>query len=110
MAFYLDIESLAKLIRARRGHRSLREIAQVTGVSPSTISRVERNTIPDVATFLALCDWLDVPPSEFIKNTKATVNKNDCASICALLRSDKRLKGGVGDAIALLIEAFYCSS
>jgi len=110
MAFYLDIQIFSDLIRAKRGHRSLREIALITGISPSTISRVERGTVPDVATFLGLCDWLDVPPAEFIKNTQASGKIADCAAICVKLRTDKRLKDGVGNAIATLIEAFYSSS
>lgn len=110
MAFYLDIQIFSDLIRAKRGDRSLREVANASGVSISTLSRVERGAIPDVNTFLALCDWLDVPPHEFIKNTEFQGRKADCASICTKLRTDKRLKDGVGNAIATLIEAFYCSS
>ncbi len=109
MASYLDIQIFADLIRSKRGHRGLRDIALISGISASTLSRVERGTIPDVATFLALCDWLDVPPHEFIKNTQPA-KIVDCAAICIKLRTDKRLASGVGDAIATLIEAFYCSS
>ena len=56
MASYLDIERLSELVRSERGNRGLREIAAIIGVSPSTILRVEKGTVPDVATFLAICD------------------------------------------------------
>lgn len=41
MSSYLDIKKLAELVRLERGNRSLREIASITGVSASTIGRVE---------------------------------------------------------------------
>ena len=56
MASYLDIEKLSELVRSKRGNRGLREMAAIIGVSPSTILRVEKETVPDVATFLAICD------------------------------------------------------
>lgn len=47
---------------------SLREIADLTGVSAPTLSRLERNgTTPDLETFFALCVWLDVSPAFFMR-------------------------------------------
>jgi transcriptional regulator with XRE-family HTH domain len=71
MANYLDMEKLASLVRNKRLTRGLRETAKEIGnVSPSTISRVENGKTPDMETFLALCDWLEVPAAELIKNTE----------------------------------------
>lgn len=62
MVSYLDIERLASLVRSKRGSRGLRETAKEIGnVSPSTLSRVENGKTPDMDTFLAICDWLEVP-------------------------------------------------
>ena len=71
MASYLDIERLSELVRSKRGNRGLREMAAIIGVSPSTILRVEKGTVPDVATFLAICDWIEMPPAELIRNMSA---------------------------------------
>ncbi len=72
MASYLDIQRLSDLVRSKRGNRGLREIATIIGVSPATISQVEKGTIPDVATFLAICDWIEMPPAELIRNMDDT--------------------------------------
>ena len=107
MGSYLDIERLASLVRSKRGSRGLRETAQEIGnVSPSTISRVENGKIPDMDTFLAICDWLEIHPIEFIKNT-VQVNlpkKDDYSVLCAKLRTDKTIRSDLSDAIARLIE------
>lgn len=80
-------------------------MTSVTGVSASTLSRIENGKIPDIDTFLAVCDWLEIPPAEFIKNTEDKGKKDDYSAICAKLRTDRRLKPTVADAIATLIEA-----
>jgi transcriptional regulator with XRE-family HTH domain len=107
MASYLDMQRLSALVRSKRGNRGLREMATIIGVSPATVSRVERGTVPDVATFLAICDWIEMPPAGLIKNMNGTQKLDTCHSVCAKLRTDKRLDPEVADAIALLIEFVY---
>lgn len=107
MASYLDIERLSELVRSERGNRGLREIAAIIGVSPSTILRVEKGTVPDVATFLAICDWLEMPPYELIRNMNSIQKLDTSHSICAKLRTDKRLDPEVADALCVLIEFAY---
>jgi transcriptional regulator with XRE-family HTH domain len=36
--------------------------------SPSAIFRVENSKVPDIATFQALCDWLNIPPTDLVEN------------------------------------------
>lgn len=85
----------------------MREIATIVGVSPATISRIEKGIVPDVATFLAICDWLEMPLAELIRNMHDTKNLDTCHSVCAKLRTDKRLDPEVANAIAVLIEFAY---
>jgi len=107
MTSYLDTEKFSTLVQRKRGNRGLREIASITGVSASTISRVERKQIPDLETFLVLCDWLEILPTELIKNTEDKSEQDNSYSICAKLRSDRRLKPDLAEALAVLIEAAY---
>ena len=107
MASYLDMQRLSDLIRSKRGNCGLRKIATIIGVSPATISRVERGTVPDVATFLAICDWIEMLLYELIRNMNDTQNLDTCYSVCAELRTDKRLDPEVADAIAVLVEFAY---
>ena len=94
MAHYLDTKMLADLVRTKRGRKGLRAIEKVTSLSASTICRIENGATPDMDTFLAICDWLEIPPIEFIKNT-VQVNlpkKDDYSVLCALLRTDKTIR------------------
>lgn len=104
MAHYFDIEMLADLVRTKRGRRGLRQIGKTTGISASTLCRIENGAIPDMDTFLAICDWLKIPPSEFIKNTVHPSKKDDYSILCAKLRTDKTIRSDLSDAIAQLIE------
>lgn len=108
----MDIEKLAHLVRSKRGRRGLRETAQAIGnVSPSTISRVENGKTPDMETFLALCDWLEVPPAELIKNTDLE-KENETASnpseaLANWFRSDKNLDPAIAQVLASFIKVAY---
>ncbi|WP_319422043.1 helix-turn-helix domain-containing protein [Pleurocapsa sp. FMAR1] len=107
MGSYLDIERLASLVRSKRGSRGLRETAKEIGnVSPSTISRVENGKTPDMDTFLAICDWLEVPLNELIKDTEEE-NIETAEAISIQLRADKNLDPAIANALASLVKAAY---
>src|SRR4051794_9238610 len=61
-------EELGRLVREHRGRQSIRQAAEEAGVSFSTVSRVEAGAQPDLATFLRLCAWLEVPPERFFRS------------------------------------------
>ena len=108
MGNYLDTEKLANLVRSKRGNRGLRDTAKEIGnVSPSTISRVENGKTPDMDTFLALCDWLEVPPAELIKNTEDEEALDTPEAITIQLRADKNLDPAIANALASLVKAAY---
>jgi transcriptional regulator with XRE-family HTH domain len=108
MANYLDMEKLASLVRNKRLTRGLRETAKEIGkVSPSTISRVENGKTPDMETFLALCDWLEVPAAELIKNTEDERAMNTPEAITIQLRADRNLDPAIANALASLVTAAY---
>lgn len=69
MTNYLDIERLASLTSSKRGKRGLKEVAIEASInSPSAIHRVENCKVPDTATFQALCNWLNIPPTDLVEN------------------------------------------
>lgn len=56
-----DYHQLSSLLKSRRGQKGLRGVAaEIGGVSASTLSRVEQGGVPDLATYLRLCQWLEV--------------------------------------------------
>lgn len=48
-----------------RGEISTRKAAKQIGVSSSTLSRVINGTMPDIVSFLKICNWLQVAPVVF---------------------------------------------
>lgn len=110
MTSYVDVEQLAALVRTKRGEAGLRQTAQEIGdLSPSTLSRVENGKLPDMDTFLRLCDWLGVDPGRFLKST-SKVNELQMETtevIEAHLRADKELDPETAEALTTMIKAAY---
>ncbi|MDJ0579330.1 helix-turn-helix domain-containing protein [Crocosphaera sp.] len=108
MKSHLNAEKLANLVRSKRGTRGLRETAKDIGnVSPSTISRIEKGKTPDMETFLALCEWLEVSPAELIQNTEEEQDLDTPEAIAIQLRADKNLDPAIANALASLVKAAY---
>ena len=114
VSYYLDIQSLASLVRSKRGARGLRAIAQECRTSASTISRVEREQVPDISSFLRLCDWLEISPARFFKDSameeqqgedELSLNKAD--ELALRVRADSRLEPATANVLATLIKAAY---
>ena len=67
----MPISRLAPLVQKHRGDRGLRETAAEIGISPATLSRVERGKLPDIDTFSRLCSWLKVDPADILDVPRA---------------------------------------
>ncbi|MEL7354497.1 MAG: helix-turn-helix transcriptional regulator [Cyanobacteria bacterium J06560_5] len=108
VATKLDMQRLSSLVRKHRGSRGLRETAKEIGsISPSTLSRVENGKMmPDMETFLALCDWLEIPPAELFKTTNDS-DLDTPEKLSIQLRADKNLDPAIANALASLVKAAY---
>lgn len=72
MRYYFDAAEFSKRIKTKRVielDKGLREVAKKTGVSFSTLSRMENKKIPEMDSFLKVCNWLDALPREFLTTT-----------------------------------------
>ena len=119
MSTLVNIAELAALLRAKRGKRGLRSIAQEIGdVSASTLSRVEQGKLPDLETFLRLCQWLDVSPERFMLDDDAstdTLHRSQDETeqpstpevVMAHLRADRTLDPETAEALATMIRVAY---
>ena len=106
----IDIEKFVHLVRNKRGKRNLRDIASEIGeVSISTLSRIEQGKIPDLSTYLKICEWLEVSPNEFDLNSKVS-QKNHMEEIFFHLRADQSLSQDVAEALTKMIELAYKNS
>src|SRR5947207_14234716 len=69
----INTEELGRAIRRRRKELalSLRDVADETNVSASTLSRIENGTgKPDADNIARLTSWLDVPLERILKGTR----------------------------------------
>lgn len=66
----LSLETLGRRLVRKRGDQGVRAVAQEIGVSPATLSRVERGYLPDRETFKRICEWLS-----FDRVTRLTLNR-----------------------------------
>lgn len=91
----MDSEELGKLLARRRGNMGLRAAAKDIGISPSTLSRIEKGNVPDVGTLEKVCAWLEEEPSKFtgvgnlqiaFKNKKA-VPLTTAKSLASLIKA-----------------------
>ena len=63
----LNTELLASMIKSKRGKKGLRDTAtEIGNISSATLSRVEQGNLPDVETFIRLCNWLGVSTETFV--------------------------------------------
>ena len=104
----IDSDPLASALRARRVENglSIRQAAQEAEVSFSTLSRVESGAQPDLASFLRLCAWLRVPPSQFFPTVPARQTSGLEDALVAL-RSDPRLNEPAVAAITETLTVLY---
>lgn len=58
----ITLESLGRFVAEKRGEQGIRAAAQEIGISPATLSRVERGNLPDLETFSKICRWLQIDP------------------------------------------------
>ena len=122
MATKLDgILSTVELGRAIRRHRdqknlSLRDAQQQTGVSASTLSRIENGAgRPDADNIARLSQWLDMPVDRMMKKqTKKTVepviyypHEATPEIVEAHLRADRKLSPETAEALSELFRVAY---
>lgn len=110
MATTLNSDLLAGMIKEKRGEKGLREIStEIGGVSPATLSRIEKGKIPDVDTFIKLCKWLETATDTFIINHTNTELKSNQEHIVAHLRADKELPPSTVQALLKMIDIAYAN-
>ncbi|MFN6477046.1 helix-turn-helix transcriptional regulator [Nostoc sp. DedQUE07] len=111
MGYNLDTHLLAAMVKTKRGRKGLRDTAKEIGnVSSSTLSRVENGKMPDMETFLLLCNWLQVSPAELFKKieeSEALFDSNTPETIEIQLRASKKLDPAIANALAELVKAAY---
>jgi transcriptional regulator with XRE-family HTH domain len=121
MAFKTDslinTADLGKAIQRRREElkMSLRDVADVVGVSASTLSRIENGTgRPDADNIARLTQWLDMPVDRLFRQSSADVepviyypHEATPEIVEAHLRADKNLSPETAKALSELFRVAY---
>jgi len=97
-----NIEIFGRKAVKARGSRGVREVAREIGVSPATLSRVERGFMPDLETFGRICRWLKVDPAEIL-GVQKVVSKRPAVAVH--FRKDQALRPTTAQALAQMILA-----
>jgi transcriptional regulator with XRE-family HTH domain len=116
----INTVELGRAIRRRREELdlSLRDVADQTRVSASTLSRIENGTgKPDADNIARLTTWLDVPLERVLSggreerdNVKAVVyypHESTPEIVEAHLRADRNLSPETADALSELFRVAY---
>ncbi len=55
-------------IERRRAELTIRQAAAAIGLSPATLSRVERGGLPTLPHYVLVCRWLGIAPGDLLEN------------------------------------------
>ena len=108
MSGEIELNELSRMIRTKRGPLGLRKVAKDAGVSASTLSRVEQGKVPDLDSFIRICNWLEVSTDYFTKNKNKGSEKEATRTIIfAHLRADRTLEPETAEALVKMIQIAY---
>ncbi|MFC5410855.1 helix-turn-helix domain-containing protein [Larkinella bovis] len=118
MQHEINVNALGEAIQRQREAKKLTVRAaaeQMESVSPSTLSRIERGSLPDLDTYMRICRWLNVDPAHFAVEPidKAVSEKNTSLKkedIIVHLRADKLLNQQTREALITMIEVAYAAA
>jgi transcriptional regulator with XRE-family HTH domain len=116
---FVKTQELGTAIKRRREELglSLRDVADVTGVSASTLSRIENGTgKPDADNIARLTSWLDMPMDRIMGKQTASADVEPVVYypheatpeiVEAHLRADKNLSPETANALSELFRVAY---
>lgn len=104
----LNTDLLAGMLKSKRAGKGLRAIAEEIGnVSAATLSRIEQGKIPDVDTFISICNWLKVSTDTFILGDTANKITSNKEHVVAHLRAEKELSQDTVNMLIRMIDMAY---
>lgn len=97
-----NIGRVGRQLATQRGARGIRDTAKEIGISPATLSRVERGLMPDLETFGKICRWLRIDPAEILGITEIASTR---PAAVVHFRKDHAIEPATAKALAEMILA-----
>ncbi|MBI4291295.1 MAG: helix-turn-helix transcriptional regulator [Betaproteobacteria bacterium] len=88
---------------------SWKQLAQHTGVSPTTLARMASGRKPDAASIAALCAWAGLNLSDFVHSELPKRKPETVAVLAQALRADPSLAPREAEALETMFKAAYFS-
>lgn len=107
---YFDVGGFYAALDAQRRDRNMtwRQVAEATGVSASTLTRMAQGRRPDVDGLAALTRWSGLDAAAFVRDGVEPAGQPEpMAMISTYLRSDPHLTHEDAQALEELIRAAY---
>lgn len=104
------LDAFARTLRAYRDEHdlTLAKTAEQTGVSASTLSRIENGRLaPKFETMVTLCDFMDVPIADFADLREAGQERDTIERVAVHLRADRKLSTRAAQQIIDVVKALY---
>ena len=105
-----NAESFYAALDSQRQSKKLtwKQVAEQSGVSASTLTRIAQGRRPDVDSLAALLDWSGLKAELFVQGGQGTqVESDPLAQITAYLRADSHLTPEGAAAIEAIVKAAY---
>jgi transcriptional regulator with XRE-family HTH domain len=84
-----------------------KQVAQTSGVSASTLTRMAQGKRPDVDGLAALTTWSGLSADDFVRSDETRPEPEPLAQITTYLRSDRNLTPEAATALDELIKSTY---
>lgn len=104
-----DGEAFYRALEATVASRSKnwKQVADETGVSASTLTRMGKGSRPDAGSLAAISAWAGLNPSDFVHAPYKAARPEAMAQISTLLRGDPNLDPGGAEAIEAIVRTAY---
>ena len=100
----VNIHMLGRMLMEKRGEIGIRAVAQQIGVSPATLSRVERGLLPDLETFSKICEWVGVDPADVLG---VKVKEGQIPKVAVHFKKETALAPNTAKALAQMVLAAH---
>jgi transcriptional regulator with XRE-family HTH domain len=95
---------LGRLAVEKRGDVGVRAAAKEIGISPATLSRVERGYLPDLETFGKICKWLGVDAGQVLG---VTASPPSTPRVAVHFKKQATLSPSTAQALAQMVLAAH---